>query len=99
MSDAVIAVAMSPRKDDLFVYGGPDTTDYPVKFDGVRTNDVHKIDNPMHRITSRLVGWEYYVFPTDSDDGVTLAAFIEDLEDTESDEEVLELIEEYKPDT
>jgi hypothetical protein len=64
--EEVVAVAFNVRSENVYRYEGPNTTDYPVRFEGVTTEEPLEIENEMRRILSEAVGGTMY-FVTDAD--------------------------------
>jgi hypothetical protein len=83
--EEVVAVAFSIRSENVYRYEGANTTDYPVRFEGVTTEEPLIIENDMRRILSETVGGTmYFVTETDSDAADELRELFDDLrsEDT-----------------
>lgn len=87
----VISIALT-RNGDLYRYRGPNTTDYPVCFEGVTTDDDHCVSGEKQRILSKLQT-EYHVAAVDSAAGQRMAELIERLADADSRDEKVAVIE------
>jgi len=79
--ERVVAAAFDVRSEDVYRYEGPNTTEYPVRFEGVTTEETLEIENDMRRILSETVGgMMYFVTDVDSDAAEELRGLFEELE-------------------
>lgn len=79
--EEVVAVAFNVRSENVYRYEGPNTTSFPVRFEGVTTEEALEIENDIQRILSEEVGGTmYFVTDADSDAAAELRELFEELE-------------------
>jgi hypothetical protein len=88
----VIAFAAAMKTGELYQYRGDDTTEYPVKFDGVTCDGALTIDSQANLITSQLVGTLYYSAEFDSEEGRLMRDLAKRLGRTDGTDELLEVL-------
>jgi hypothetical protein len=80
--EEVVAVAFNVRSENVYRYEGEETTQYPVRFEGVNTDEPLVIENDIRRILSEAVGGTvYFVADADSDAADELRELFDDLRD------------------
>lgn len=82
----VVAIAVQPKGSKVYVYRGPNETEYPVKFDRVGSEiGILTVDNPAHRLTQELNGVRFHTCEVGTERAEELERVIEEVKHTDDD--------------